>query len=101
MNNRIIEIVTFKLTKDVNEEDFLKTIPASNDFIKSCDGFISRRLSCNDENIWLEHVEWESLEAAMAASKVFMKVDKLMPMMQAIDKESVTMSHNRLLISLG
>lgn len=100
MDNKIIEVITFKLKKGINKDSFIKTIPATNDFIKKCEGFISRRLSCNENGTWLEHVEWENLQYAKAASEEFMKTDSLMPMMQAIDEETIIMGHNQLIISL-
>ncbi|MCF6326370.1 MAG: hypothetical protein L3J21_03645 [Devosiaceae bacterium] len=69
MNNRVIEVVTFKLNKGVSEYEFLKAVSASSEFIKTLDGFILRRLSCDDGGNWLEHVEWENLAHAEAGGK--------------------------------
>lgn len=99
MNNHVIEVVAFKLNNGASEGDFLKTIPATAQFLDRMDGFIARRLSCDNEGNWLEHVEWESLAKAEMASKAFMKEESAMPMMQFIDKDSVKLSHNRLLVS--
>lgn len=101
MKNHIVEVVSFKLNDGVSETDFLKTIPPTSKFIMSLDGFISRRLSCDDSGTWLEHVEWENMDKAKAASDAFMKEEGLMPMMQAIDEKSIKMAHNRLMVSLG
>ncbi len=100
MTNHIIEVVSFKLADGVSDADFLKTVPASNEFIKTRAGFICRRLSKGDDGTWLEHIEWESLEAAKAASDAFMQEESLKPMMQAIDGANATMGHNTLMISV-
>ena len=100
MNNRVIEVVTFKLNKGVSEEEFLKTVPASSEFVATLDGFISRRLSCDNEGNWLEHVEWESLAYAEAAAEEFMKVEDIKPFINMIDMSNTKMSHNRLLVSV-
>ncbi len=100
MNNRVIEVVTFKLNKGVSEEDFLKTVTASSEFISTLDGLISRRLSCDSEGNWLEHVEWESLAHAEAASVEFGKAEEVKPFIKMIDTQSLKMSHNRLLASV-
>ncbi len=100
MTNHIIEIVSFKLADGVSDADFLRTVPASNVFLEARAGFISRRLSKGDDGTWLEHVEWENLEAAQTASDAFMKDASLKPMMQAIDGANATMGHNTLMISV-
>jgi len=101
MTNHVIEIVTFKLADGVSEAEFLKTVPASNDFLNTMDGFVSRRLSRDDEGTWMEHIEWKTLAAATTASEAFMKQASLKPMMQAIDGANAKMSHNQLMISVG
>ena len=101
MSNHIIEIVTFKLADGVSKADFLKTVPASSDFVKSRQGFICRRLSCGDDGTWLEHIEWETLAAAKAASEAFMKEESLKPMMQAINGAEAKVQHNTLVVSVG
>jgi len=101
MTNRIIEAVTFKLAQGISEADFLKTVPASNEFIKSRKGFIARRLSKGEDGTWLEHIEWENMAVAKSASDAFMKEPSLAPMMQAIDGASAIVQHNQLQISVG
>jgi hypothetical protein len=49
MTNRTIEIVSFKLNDGVKDEDFIAAAHAITDFAKSCDGFITRNLSKNDD----------------------------------------------------
>ncbi len=99
MTNQVIETVEFKLASGISDEDFIKTSPPLSDFLKSCDGFIRRRLSKGEDGCWLEHVEWETLVAAKAASELFMKQETLAPYMQSIDMQSVKMQHQQLVIS--
>ncbi|VAW25190.1 hypothetical protein MNBD_ALPHA11-908 [hydrothermal vent metagenome] len=68
--------------------------------MSTLDGLISRRLSCDSEGNWLEHVEWESLAHAEAASVEFMKAEEVKPLVKMIDTSHVKMSHNRLLASV-
>lgn len=101
MQNPVIEIVTFRLAEGVSDAQFLETVPASTEFITAMPGFIARRLSKNEDGTWLEHIEWQSIEQAVAASEAFMKEERLKPMMNAIDGASAKMNHNQLLISVG
>ena len=101
MTNHIIEVVTFKLAEGISDQEFLKTVPASSEFVRHLKGFVARRLSKADDGTWLEHIEWESLEDANAASEKFMKEESLKPMMQAIDGPGAKMGHNQLLVSVG
>ena len=101
MANHVIEVVLFKLAKGVSDEEFLRTAPASSEFVRRQKGFVARRLSKGDDGTWLEHIEWESLEDAVAASEKFMKEEGLKPMMQAIDGQGAKMGHNQLLVSVG
>ncbi|MHA1545134.1 MAG: antibiotic biosynthesis monooxygenase family protein [Alphaproteobacteria bacterium] len=101
MTNRVIEIVTFNLAPGVTEAEFLEKIPTSTNFIKACEGFISRRLSRSEDGSWLEHVEWETMAAAKAASDAFMSEASLKSFMQAIDGSSAKVRHNQLLVSVG
>ncbi|HHG91150.1 MAG TPA: hypothetical protein ENJ90_11840 [Devosia sp.] len=101
MTNRVIEVVSFRLAPGVSDEEFLKTVPASSEFVAGMPGFVARRLSRGEDGRWLEHIEWQTLEQAQAAAQMFMKEEGLKPMIQAIDGAGARMSHNRLHVSLG
>ena len=97
----VIEIVNFKLAAHVRKEAFLAEAPASTAFIKAQPGFRARRLSVGADGRWLEHIEWDSMAAALAASEAIMKEQSLRKFMQSIDMESVEMRHHDLQISEG
>lgn len=101
MNDRVIEVVNFKLTEGVTIKDFLASVPPTNTFLQTRNGFVSRRLSQNEDGSWLEHIEWESMNDAKEASEALMAEESCHPMMASIDMESVKMGHNQLMISLG
>ena len=96
MENHVIKIVTFKLADGVCEKEFIKTAPSVTIFLQNCKGFKRRCLSKGENDNWLEHVEWENMDDAKAASEAFMKQDSLMGYMQAIDTDSVKMEHQYL-----
>lgn len=94
----IIETVTFKLNADASEEAFLKGSPALNTFLKTRKGHVMRHLSKNEDNVWLEYIQWETLEDAKAAAAVVMSEETLAPYMSSIDESSAKMSHSLLLV---
>lgn len=97
--SNIIEIVSFKLAKSVNDEAFLKTIPLTSAFLQTCDGFISRHLSRGDDGEWVDHLVWANMANAQSASQKFMADNSLKPFMEKIETTSATMRHNLLLHS--
>ena len=100
MNDHVIEVVTFKLIEGADVNEFMATIPATNTFIKSCKGFVRRCLSRNEDGTWLEHVEWESMEAAIAAGKAFIEDECCAAMMPFFDQGSIKSSHNHIMTRL-
>lgn len=90
----IVELVSFKLADNVQEEDFLKAVGDTTKFLQSQPGFQRRSLSVNDDGVWTDHVEWASLQEAQAAAAIFPKQEHLMPFMMSIDPASMVMAHN-------
>jgi len=97
MPNRVVEVVTFKLAKGVQDEDFLAASKAITTFAQKQKGFVSRRLSMAEDGTWMDHVEWETMEAAEAAQKAFPKEVSLAPVVAMIDVEDMMMSHHALM----
>ncbi len=101
MTKHTIETVTFKLNKGVSREAFIEAAQAINDFVSKRDGFVSRRLSCSDDGLWIEHIEWTTLAAAKSAAAEIGNEPTLAACMKAIDGPSVTMHHTALEISMN
>ena len=97
MPNRVLEIVTFKLAKGVKDEAFIEASKAFTVFGQKQKGFLGRRLSVTDDGVWMDNVEWETMEDAQAALEAFPRDDTLGPVMAMIDQEAVTMSHHALM----
>lgn len=94
-----IESVSFTLAQGATTETLLEASPAITTFLKTCDGFISRRLSSDDSGNWLEYIEWESNQAAKSAMELAQKNASLAPYMQAIDIQNAKMAHGELHVS--
>ncbi|UOA28017.1 hypothetical protein [Pseudosulfitobacter sp. DSM 107133] len=101
MPNHIIETVTFRLKDGVGRAAFAKSATAVNDYVNGCAGFISRRLSCGADGLWIEHIEWQNMEAAKAAAAGIGAPEGNRPFLSAIDGPSVTMHHTELEISVN
>lgn len=97
ISHQVIETVSFKLAHGVSAETFIGTTDAVGNYLKTCEGFMRRCLSKSSDGIWLEHILWQSLAAAKAASDAFMKQESILPYLQAIDPDSVTMQHQQLI----
>ena len=101
MTKHIIETVTFRLKDGVDPADFTKSATAMNAYVTGCTGFISRRLSCNADGLWIEHIEWQDMDAAKGATAGIGAPEGNRPFLSAIDGPSVTMSHTELKVSVN
>jgi hypothetical protein len=93
MTGPVLEIVTFKLASGVSEDAFLKAGEAAVTFMKNRKGFISRRLSRNNDGTYTDHVTWASLDAAKESMDASMSEASLGAFMQSIDPATMRIEH--------
>ena len=101
MSHHVIETVTFRLRDGVSQEQFLEAARQANAFITARPGFRRRRLSCEEDGTWIEHVEWASMADAKAAAAEIGKDEHARTFVQAIDRPSVRITHSELKVSVG
>lgn len=101
MSEHMIETVTFRLMADDSEEEFLDAAHRATEFITACPGFLRRRLSCQEDGVWIEHVEWASRADAKAAAAGIGRDERARAFVRAIDGPSVKLSHSGLKVSVG
>lgn len=101
MPNHIIETVTFKLHEGISREAFAQAAAAMNAYVTDCAGFVARRLSCSDNGIWVEHIEWADMASAKAAAAGLGQVPSNAEFLSAIDGPTVTMMHSELEVSVN
>lgn len=89
----VAEIVTFKLNEGVSDAEFVKISKASEDFVSTAPGFISRQLSKGDNGIWTDYVLWQNMESALAAGKAFPEQAFAPDLMGAIASGSEEIRH--------
>lgn len=99
MSNPIIETVKFRLEPGTTREQFEATLDGSLAFMKSCDGWQARRLSCSTDGQWIEHVQWANMDAAKTAAAKIMESKQARPFMSLIQGTSVEMHHAELLMA--
>ena len=93
MSNQVLEVVVFKLAEGVSDEAFVQAAQEIETWLKTKSGFISRRLSHNGEGVWLDLVEWESMEEAQTAAAEIMATSEGQAFGSKIDGESIQMYH--------
>ena len=101
MSEHIIETVSFRVTAGVSDEDFLKAAEQATAFMTAQPGFLRRRLSCQEDGIWIEHVEWASMADAKAAAAEIGRDEHARAFVRAIDGPSVKLTHSKLKVTVG
>ncbi len=94
--SHVIENVSFRLKPDSNVDGFLKSNEAVDAWLSAQPGFVTRTLSEGEGGMWLDHVEWATMDAAKAAADAMMKEATLAPFASQIDETTVQMRHNTL-----
>jgi len=101
LSEHVIESVTFRVRDGVSPEHFLEAARQATAFIVAQPGFVRRRLSCEDDGTWIEHVEWVSMADAKAAAAEIGRDERARAFVDAIDGPSVTIRHAQLKVSAG
>jgi heme-degrading monooxygenase HmoA len=88
----VIEIATFTLNKDVSYKTFKPLDKAVEvQHVAKQPGFISRESAQGENGEWLVVVHWDSLKAADASMKSFMKAKAAGEFMSKIDTTTMSM----------
>ena len=101
MSSHVIETVTFRVTDGVSEEAFLRAADEATAFMRACPGFLRRRLSRQEDGVWVEHIEWASVADANAAAAAIGQDERAQAFVRAIDGPSVRLARSELMISVG
>lgn len=93
MTNQVIEVVQFKLNKGVKDKEFLSANKDIEKFISSLKGFVSRRLAQKEGGVWIDVVEWKTMEDAKIAAEKFMYAKEVEKFIMMIDEKTIDMQH--------
>jgi hypothetical protein len=91
--SRIIELAIFKTKEGVAHNDALNALLALNSILNNFEGFIDRQLSKNEEGVWFDIVNWESMDLAKKASEEIMKHEKALDVFAIMNQESLQFHH--------
>jgi hypothetical protein len=86
-NMTTTEVVIYQVKKD-KLATFSEISKLSQGFLKTKEGFISRTVKQNhkDETLFLDVIEWQTLDNALNAAKKFEKEPSLIPFFEACEK---------------
>lgn len=101
MNKHVIETVTFRINADVSREAFKQAAEAINRFVTARPGFVARRLSCAEDGLWIEHIEWADKQSALDAAAALGQDQVSHAFLSAIDGPTVRMHHAELQVSIN
>ncbi|WP_404403309.1 hypothetical protein [Pelagibacterium halotolerans] len=93
MNVEVLEVVTFTLKPGADEAKFLADNNAIERFCKAQPGFVSRTLSRDENNAWVDVVKWTDMACAEAAAAALSTAEGVGPWLEALDMDSVVMRH--------
>ena len=101
MSKHVMETVTFRLTSGISRAHFAQAAQEMTGWITTRPGFVARRLSVADDGIWVEQVEWASMDDAKAAAAAIGEAQGNVPFLKFIDGASVQMRHSELEVAVN
>jgi hypothetical protein len=94
MEERVLELVVYKLKNGISREQFLGTNDAVSRWISKQPGFVSRELVHDaDGDRWVDVIWWETMENAHIAAELSQTSESCTPMFGLIDMESALTLH--------
>ncbi len=93
----VMEIVTYRLKPGTDEAAYLDAARATEAFLRGTGAVVRRALTVDGSGIWTDVIHWTSMEAAKAAEAEAMQRPEFVAFFSAIDEQSVTMRHARIL----
>jgi hypothetical protein len=89
----VIELVELRIRPELADEDFLAAAEVATALLRELRGFCSRRLAKAADGLWIDYVEWESMELALEAARRFNSDPRASVFNSMIAPGSVTMRH--------
>lgn len=93
MEKHVAEIVTFRLAAGISTAEFTALMQRTEGFVRTQEGFVSRRLSRGADGSWTDYVVWQDMATAQQVAQAFMQQDFAPDVMAAIAPGSAAMRH--------
>lgn len=93
MDQHVMEIVRFSPIAGVAPESLVEAARGVETWLTAQPGFVGRRLSRSNDDIWVDWVEWTDMSAAKAAAARIMDTPATAAFMSMIDMATVDMRH--------
>ncbi|WP_230531083.1 hypothetical protein [Microvirga roseola] len=92
------EIPLYRFRKDVGFEDAKRAALSLNEFLRTAPGFKIRKTYYDDEkDVWIDVVEWETMEQALQALEDFPKSPSFAEFIKLADPDFNHMHHGNLI----
>ncbi len=88
-----IEVVTFRMKDGITIPEAQTQLEKLNDCVRQFDGFIERKLSVNEEGVWMDIVSWTTNEAAQLAAEKVMQDPVALHVFDLIDESTMSIQH--------
>jgi hypothetical protein len=89
----VIELVELRIRPELTDESFLEAAEVASSLLRELRGFCARRLAKAADGLWIDYVEWESMELALEAARRFNSDPRASVFNSMIAPGSVTMRH--------
>ncbi|MCA6364121.1 MAG: hypothetical protein IM638_13875 [Bacteroidetes bacterium] len=89
----IYEVALFQTSAGISETEALKRLHSLTPIVSEFPGFVSRRISRNSDGLWLDFLEWETMEQARKASDTILGMPGAADAFQVIDMNTLQMFH--------
>lgn len=91
----IYEVALFQTQPGISDAEALRLLELLTPIVSQFPGFVSRRISRNEQGLWLDFLEWETMEQARSASATILKMPAAAEAFQIIDMSTLQMFHFR------
>jgi hypothetical protein len=91
--DHVLELVVFGLKEGVTPDQFLHTVTAASNWVRTQPGFVAEQLYSAGEDRWIEIVHWKTLEDAEAAAQAAESDPACAPMFGLIDPDDQVFLH--------
>lgn len=87
----VVEVVTYRIGAE--RAAFLASAPATMEFLRGCPGFGGRQIAENADGSWIDLLQWDSMDAALAAAVRFNQSPLTAAFNAAIEPGTAVMRH--------